>query len=62
MNAQPATRVRTLRAAWDAATAAYQRNDSDANREAEQNAYDELVDYIEANELNGTAHDPRGPE
>lgn len=54
--------ARRLRAAWDDALTAYRRNDTDANYEAEDRAHDALIDYIEANGLNYTEHDPRGTD
>ena len=44
---------------WREAYDARFRSDADANIEAEQKAYDRLIDYIEANDLNGSTFDPR---
>lgn len=53
--------TRRLWAAWEAARGRRDRVGTDAADAAEQAAYDELVDYVEANDLNGTEYDPRGP-
>ena len=51
-----------LTATWVGALDAKERGDSSALDRAEQVAYDELVDFVEAHDLNYTVHDPRGPE
>jgi hypothetical protein len=51
-----------LTAEWNAALAEYRRTDSARDFEAEQKAYDALVDFVEANGLNYSEYDPRGPE
>lgn len=53
--------TRRLRASWEAARDRKDREGTTAADAAEQAAYDELVDWVEANDLNGTEHDPRGP-
>lgn len=45
--------------AWREAYADRLVSDTDANNTAEQQAYDRLIDYVEANDLNGSAFDPR---
>jgi hypothetical protein len=45
--------------AWREAYTDRTLSDTDANIEAEQKAYDRLVDYVEANDLNHSAFDPR---
>ena len=45
--------------AWRAAYTDRFAADTEANIEAEQKAYDALIDYVEANDLNGSAFDPR---
>lgn len=44
---------------WDAALARKRQMSNDWADSKEQEAYDELVDYVEANDLNDTAFDPR---
>lgn len=57
-----AAEARRLHADWNVAHARYYHDDSTPNFHAEQRAYDALVDYVEANDLNYTQFDPRGPE
>jgi hypothetical protein len=49
-----------LRELWVKASNRLIEDDSDANIRAEQETYDALVDFVEANELNYTKYDPRG--
>jgi len=49
----------SLRARWQTARDAYERDDSDSNSYEEQRRWDDLVDFIEANDLNGSEVDPR---
>lgn len=53
--------ARRLRLAWRSALDRKEREGTIAADHAEQEAYDELVDYVEEHDLNGTKHDPRGP-
>lgn len=53
--------ARRLMIAWKAAYARKVEEGSVAADHAEQEAYDELIDWVEENDLNGTVHDPRGP-
>ena len=50
-------KCRQLRAAWQEASTRADRNPDHADEE--QAAWDELVDFVEANDLNYTEHDPR---
>lgn len=64
MTATEKQEVARLREAWQQALGDY-RAGTDGDDwatlfAAEQDAYDELVDYVEAHNLNGTAYDPRG--
>jgi hypothetical protein len=52
--------LRRLWADWNSAYATYQTADEDYVYEAERVAWDALVDYVEADDLNGTEWDPRG--
>lgn len=52
----------TLRAAWRAAFKAANHDDSQRAADAEQTAYDSLVDWVDENKLEYTEHDPRGTE
>lgn len=54
--------VAQLTVAWRAALDARERhpNPPDWMDAEEQRAYDELIDFVEANGLNYTEHDPRG--
>lgn len=45
--------------AWNAASARKRQMSNDWADTKEQEAYDKLVDYVEANDLNYTAFDPR---
>jgi hypothetical protein len=56
-NARPA--YDALRAAWVAAYAKSQTLVSDAADHAEHEAWNALIDYVEAEDLNGTNLDPR---
>ena len=49
-----------LHRSWRDALDAYRRCDTDANYDAEQDAYNVLIDHIEANGLNYADCDPRG--
>jgi hypothetical protein len=51
---EPSAEYRRLRAAW---AQAYRDNDADSH--VEQTAWDALVDYVEAHDLNFTELDPR---
>lgn len=51
-----------VRDAWNKATLAYRDGEyADHLGRREQLAYDDLVDFVEANGLNYTEWDPRGP-
>ena len=47
---------------WHDARDRYERIDSQHNCDREQAAYDTLIDYLEANDLNCSKWDPRAPE
>lgn len=47
---------------WREAQGRMMASDSVKNANDEQEAWDALVDYVEAHELNYTSHDPRGSE
>lgn len=49
-----------LREDWVKAQGRMDEHYSDANVRAEQIAWDALVDFVEANDLNYTKYDPRG--
>lgn len=51
-----------LRQAWRTALSKSNTTPTDANIRAEQEAYDALVDYVDANDLTYTNMDPRGPK
>lgn len=51
--------ARVLRARWSVARKTLDTNDTDRNYAEEQKRWDELIDYIEANDLNETEVDPR---
>lgn len=51
------TRARELRSAWDRALA--DLDGTPARDQAEQDAYDDLIEYLEANNLNASEFDPR---
>lgn len=53
--------ARRLTVQWRAALNAREANPypTDAEDAVEQHRYDELVDFVEANGLNNTTHDPR---
>ena len=51
-----------LTARWYAALAEYRQNDTLRNYDAEQAAYDALINFVEENDLNYSELDPRGPE
>jgi len=53
------TEVERLRQQWDDALAKHRQVDTDKTNAAEQVAYDALVDYVEANDLNYSHYDPR---
>lgn len=53
--------ARRLWISWKAARDRKETEGSIAADHAEQEAYDELVDWVEEHDLNGTKHDPRGP-
>jgi hypothetical protein len=55
------TQLRRLRSAYADAAVAYDAVIVETVEE-EQRALDELVDYVEAHDLNGSEWDPRGPE
>lgn len=50
-----------LREAWEGAAAAHQGLDTPGTAAREQVTYDALIDFVEANGLNYTEFDPRGP-
>lgn len=49
----------TLTQAWRSADKALRVKETESNRDSEQRAFDALVDYVEAHDLNYTEHDPR---
>lgn len=51
--------ARTLMATWKNAYAQMERRGTLADHAAEQDAYDTLVDFVEANDLVDTEVDPR---
>jgi hypothetical protein len=51
-----------LTSEWYAALAEYQRSDTLRAYDAEQKAYDALIDFVEENGLNYSEFDPRGRE
>jgi hypothetical protein len=53
-------RARKLLGQWKDRLEEMREDDSDVNIQLEQEAHDELVDFIEANDLNGSEFDPRG--
>ena len=55
------SRAGELRALWRDSVIAMKVKDSQTNIDAEQVAYDKLVDYVEAHDLNYSEFDPRGP-
>jgi hypothetical protein len=61
-----ATELEQLQMRWRAAQLTQQQaitpTAQDKAEREEQRTYDALIDYIEANGLNYTAHDPRGQE
>ena len=56
--------AKRLRQVWEDAYTTSQRSadPSDSMILAEQQAYDALVEYVDAHDLTYTDHDPRGPE
>jgi hypothetical protein len=51
-----------FRDAWDAAQLAHREEDTHVTYEEEDKAYQRLIDFVEANDLNYTEWDPRGPQ
>jgi hypothetical protein len=54
-----AAEAQRLTTAWRTALDKSQRTSTARADLAEQTAYDRLVDYVEANDLNDSEHDPR---
>lgn len=48
-----------LRAEWEAALAQHKREDTRESGDAEQAAYDRLIEHVEATGLSYTTYDPR---
>jgi hypothetical protein len=51
-----------LRLQWEAAILGQQKRGSAADDKYEQECYDRLIEHVEANGLNYTVYDPRGPK
>lgn len=51
-----------LHTKWKLAQERRERYQTDEAEQAEQAAYDELIDYVEAHDLNYTEYDPRGQD
>ncbi len=58
----PSPQYTSLLDAWEAAARRSEKTSSDKDSAAEQVAYDELIEYVEDNDLNYTSLDPRGEE